>query len=198
MFYINRSILRDENNTRAYFAKGMILKESGDTTSAVEAFQNVIESDAKYYNAYIQLGLLFAAGNNKIAIDYYNNALRMEPKSIEAMYNKAKFFQDIADWKKAEEQYKNILLLNPQHQDANFNLGYVYIEMNKPDDALKYFDASIKNDPNYFKGFFGRGFCFKKKGKPSEALVEFRKCLELNPDFQPAQEEVNNINSTKH
>lgn len=198
MFYINRCIMYDENNAKAYFEKGMILKESGDTALAVETFQNVVEIDAQHYDAYIQLGLLFAAKKANIAIEYYNSALKIEPKSIEAIYAKAKFFQDAGDWKNAEVQYKNILLLNPKNQDANFNLGYVYVEMNKPDEALKYFDAAIKNDANYFKGYYGRGFCFKKMGRPNEALSEFKKCLTLSPDFQPAYEEAKEINQLKH
>ncbi|HWY36271.1 MAG TPA: tetratricopeptide repeat protein, partial [Nitrosopumilaceae archaeon] len=116
--YANEALKINQNLGRGYFIKGMCYAEKGDTGNAVSSFQTVVEMDNQYYDAYMQLGLIMANKKNPIAVEYYTNALRINPKSAEVFYDIGKFYQDIRKFKQAVETYQKLLSLNPKEKNA--------------------------------------------------------------------------------
>lgn len=57
----NKVLKLDIQNADAYFYKGLIFKETGDTAKAISSFQTCTEVDPDYYDAYMQLGMLYSA-----------------------------------------------------------------------------------------------------------------------------------------
>ena len=186
MFYINRSLHYDKANAVANFQKGMILKEWGDTTKAISSFQDAVKIDQKYYDAYMQLGILFAAKKNHMALDYFNDALSIDPNSTETHYAKGKLLQDVGDYDNALAEYNTILQTSPDNQDATFNIGAIYYEQKKYDDAIEKFNLTIKRDENFFRGYYGRGRCYEAKKEKDKAIDDYKHCLALKPDFKLA------------
>jgi tetratricopeptide (TPR) repeat protein len=76
-------------NVEGLFMRGQVLKYMGDTLSAIGDFQTAVEQDADHIDAYMQLGNVFSANKEKIAIQYYDNALRIDSTSYEALKGKA-------------------------------------------------------------------------------------------------------------
>lgn len=186
MFYINRSLHHNRSSAVAHFQKAMILKEWGDTVKAISSFQDAVARDPAYYDAYMQLGILYGIKKNPLAEGYFDNALSIRPQSIEAMYGKAKFLHDMFIYDRALALYDSILQIEPHHQDATFNIGAIYYEQKKYDDAFEKFDMTIKRDANYFRGYYGRGRCYEIKGEKKKAIEEYKKCLSIKPDYDLA------------
>jgi len=186
VFFINRSLHYDNSNAVANFQKGMILKEWGDTAKALSSFQLAVEFNQNYYDAYMQLGILHSAKNNPLAIGYFDNALNIDSKSIEAHYGKGNFLQMAGDYENALKEYNLILAIFPEHQDATFNMGAIYYEQKKYDEAMQNFELTIKRDANFYRGYYGRGRCFEAKGEKQEAIGEYKKCLAIKPDYDLA------------
>ena len=59
-----------------------------NATLAASSYQTAIEVDPDYYDAYIHRGILADRLGEKEALDYYNSALSLEPKSVEAHRNR--------------------------------------------------------------------------------------------------------------
>lgn len=186
MFYVNRSLHYNRSNTVAHFQKGMILKEWGDTVKAISSFQDAVARDPANYDAYMQLGLLLGIKKNPLAAGYFDNALSIKPRSIEALYGKARFFHTMLEYEKALAIYDTLLQLEPQHQDATFNIGAIYYDQKKYDAALEKFDLTVKRDANFFRGYYGRGRCYEAKGEKKKAIEEYKKCLAIKPDYELA------------
>ncbi|GIV29580.1 MAG: hypothetical protein KatS3mg028_0646 [Bacteroidia bacterium] len=91
--YVNTALKIDATLAKGYYIKGNVYKESGDTNKAISSLQTAIEQDPEMIDAYIDIGVLYAAQNNTLALQYYNNALKLNPKNYIALYNKAFFFQ---------------------------------------------------------------------------------------------------------
>ena len=89
----NEALMINKNLAKAYFIKGFAYKEIADTSKALSSFQTAVEIQSDYYDAYIQLGNIEAARKHKIALQYYNNAIRLQPKSTEALYDRGLLFQ---------------------------------------------------------------------------------------------------------
>ena len=164
--YINTVLKLDQYNAKAYFMKGMNYKEIGDTSKAISSMQTAVEQDPEYYAAYMQLGILHAAQKNPLAIDYYNNALKINSGSIEAHYGKAKFYQDIKEWKRAIIAYEELLQNDADNKYAHYNLGVIYLlDLKLYDSALKQFDEAIKSDPQYADAYKAKELCNQAMGK---------------------------------
>ena len=184
---INQALRKDKYNAKAYFLKGMNFKEMKDTARAISSMNTAVEQDQQYYNAYMQLGLLTAAQGNKVAVEYYKNALRIQPKSSEAWYDLGKFYQDIKDYDNAIGTYTTLLTFE-NNLSALYNMGVIHlVGLKQYSKALEYFTAAINVDPKYVEAYYGRGLCYRSMNDPKKAAAEFQTCLSLNPDYAPAK-----------
>jgi tetratricopeptide (TPR) repeat protein len=192
--YTDQALKVDESSSKAHFIRGFALKEKGDTATAVKAFQKSVDLDQSYYDAYIQLGLIFSARKNKLAEDYFNNALNLKPQSIEALYDLGMYYQETEDFNKAMEKYRAIIQIDPKNKFAYFNLGYIHMFYLKVfNEATKYFSKAIEADPAYVEAYYNRGYCYELMGDVQNARIDYQKSLSLKTNYQLAVEGLNRL-----
>ena len=56
--------------------------------------------------------------NNEVALDYFNQALSMNPSYLDAYYNKGRVLEQMGDYSQAMEIYKEVLKRQPDYQLA--------------------------------------------------------------------------------
>lgn len=157
--------------------------------------QTAVEQDKMYYNAYMQLGILCAAQNNKLAADYYKNAIRIQPKSVEAWYGLAKYYQDVEDFKNAMETYNSLLKFD-NNKNAKYNLGVIYfLNLKDYKNAILYYTDAINTDPKYVEAYYARGICYEAMKDKNKALADYQACLSINPDFEQVKIALQKLNS---
>ncbi|MBK5286139.1 MAG: tetratricopeptide repeat protein [Bacteroidia bacterium] len=179
----------DKTNAKAYFIKGFMFKETGDTTRAVSSFQTATEQNPEYFDSFIQLGNLFALKKNNLALQYYDKALQLKKNSPEALYGMAMFFQENEETDKAEELYLKIIESTPDYKDALFNLGYInLIYKSEYEKAVEYFSVVSRLDTGDVRAFYNRGLSFEQMKKREMAEHDYRKALKLSPDYILAKE----------
>ena len=192
--YINKALAVDKLNPNAYFMRAMALKEYGDTAKAVADFHTTVEQDPQNYDAYIELGLLYTVKKNHLALDYLDNALSISPNSIEALYAKAMFYQETADYNAAVETYTNIIHLDPKYKNAYYNLGYIYlVYLKNYNVAIDYFNKAIACDPAYAEAFYNRAYAFELKGDINNARSDYQKAIDIKPKYQKALDGMKRI-----
>lgn len=196
--FINDALKLNENNANAYYLKGMCYKEIGDSSKAVSSFATATEQDNNNYNAYLQLGLLHAAKKNALALEYYNNALRINSKSTEVIYNIGKFYQDMGKINEAIDTYKKLIQLDKNYKSAYYNLGAIEFSLKKnTDEAMRYFSEAINIDPAYAEAYFARGVCYEKKKDFVNAEADYQEALKHKPNYEFAVENLNRLKEKK-
>ncbi len=186
--YINKVLKIDQHNAKAYFMKGMNYKDLRDTARAISSMQTAVEQDQTYYRAYMQLGLLHAGRQNPLAIQYYKNALRIQPKSTETLYALGKYYQDVNDLGNAIATYKTLLATDAKNQHACYNLGVIFlVELKDYAKALTYFSQAITLDSTYVEAYYARGLCYATQKDTEKAAENYRTCLAVNPNYEPAK-----------
>lgn len=181
MEYLNQVLIKDIRNTKAYFIKGINYLETEDTTKAISSFQTVIEQDPEYYSAYMQLGIIYFHKKNDLALQYLNSALNLDPKSEEALYARAMYFQQAGDSSNAIKDYNTIITLNSCNPYANYNKGYIYLSIYKQvEKALPYFEKAIACDTNYLNAYKKALECYQILGNKQKAKETETKIKELN------------------
>lgn len=189
---INEALRVDSRLDEAYFLKGRLYLETGDTAKAASSFQTVVEVDPKRYDAYIQLGLLYASADDDLALEYFRTARGLQPGSIEALYDEAIYLQEHADadglrHAEALGLYDRILELDPENASAAFNKGYIHLEyLAGYDSAAHWFQEAINRLPYYHQAYYNKGLALESMGRNREALDAYNSALSLNPAYGPA------------
>lgn len=191
---INQALKVNENLAKGYYLKGNIYKEIGDTAKAISSLETAIEQDNKNPGIFLDLGLIYAAKKNPLAFEYYDNAINLDPTNTEALYAKAKLFQDINQIKEATALYERILKNNPNHTFSLYNLGAIEFGINKnPQKAVEYFTNAINSDPKYTQAYFARGVCYQELKDNDNARADYSMCLQLTPNYEPAIDGMNSL-----
>lgn len=191
LHYADEALKIDKNKGKAYFLKGFAFKEMGDTVHALSSFQTVIEVEPDNYDAYIQLGNIQAAKRNKIALQYYNNALRLRPSSTEALYNRGLLFQNMGELENAKKDYGTILKIEPDYADAHYNLGYIAVAYEKDyKKAIEHFTDAIRTNSQYAEAYYNRGVAFERSGDRASAEKDYREALKIVPTFKLAKKKL--------
>ena len=185
---LNEVLKRNKNNPKGYYLKGMIYKESGDTALAISSFITTTEQDPNYALAYEQLGLIYAAKGDKRGIDFYTNALRINPKNSLTRYNIGYFYQSVGDTANALKTYRELISIDPKFANAYYNIGFILFELkNNPKDAVPYFLQAAAAKPGYVEAIYMSGLCNERLGNKELALKDYTSALKLDPNFALAQ-----------
>lgn len=191
---INQALKLNENLTKAYSLKGNIYKETGDTAKAISSFETALEQDNKNFSSFLDLGLIYGARRNLIALEYYDNAININPMSSEALYAKAKLLQDLNKLDEATVIYNRILKNDPQHAISLYNLGAIEFSFkSNPKNGLTYFTKAIDANPKYVEAYFARGACYQELNDNANASADYQMCLQLKPNYPPAVDGLNSI-----
>lgn len=206
--HINTALRKDQYISNAYFMKGLIYAETGDTALAASSYQTATEVDPAYYEAYVALGHLYALADNDLAIEYYNTAIDLKPESVEALYNKAIFMQesgyrDHNRYTEALSLYDRIIEINPKIATPYYNKGFVYLEyLSLSDESAyaegeKWFTMALERRNDDFKAYYNRGLCRESLGNAGGAEEDYRMALKFDPQFDNAAKALQRVIDAK-
>lgn len=185
--YVNKALKINENLAKAYYLKGSIYRESGDTARAISSLQTAVEQDSKFEDAFYDLGIIFAARKNPLALEYYDNILRINSANENARYARARLLQDLNKTEEAIAGYESILAKNKNCENCLYNLGAIYLEIKKDNKkALEYFTKAVEANPNYLEAYFARGYTYSALKNKTSAEADYKMCLKLQANYEPA------------
>ncbi len=194
---INKALKINQNLAKAYLLKGNIYRETGDTAKAISSLETAIDQDNRNYNAFLDMGIIYGARKNTIALEYYDNAIRIKP-TAEALYAKAKLLQDLDKMDDAIKLYTEVLKIDPLHEHAMYNIGAIELQVKKDAaTALDYFSRAILVKPQYAEAYFARGVCYDELKNKNSAYEDYNKCLQLKPNYEPAVDALNALGKVK-
>lgn len=189
---LNDVLRKDALNHEAYWMKGMIYREQGNSDNAKSSFQTAVEVNPNFFDGFIALGLAYAADNDTLAIGYFKTAMELSPRSVEAKYNLAYFLQEHKPTSRdhlnrALALYRQITSLDPSNAAAAFNRGYIHLEyLQAYDSAAHHFTQAIEALPYYHQAFFNRGLSYESLNELDEAELDYREALRIKPDYTAA------------
>jgi tetratricopeptide (TPR) repeat protein len=194
--YADLAIKYNLYNAEAYYLKGYNFLETGDTTTAISSYQTAVEQDPDYFNAYLELGLVYSEKNDPIALDYFNNALLIKPYERRVLYSKGMFEQEHEMYNEAMYTYTVAIKQHPDFREAHYNMGFVhlfYLKLYR--ESQQYFTDAIQADPRYKEAYYNRGYAFEMLGDINNAAKDYRKALEVDPSYDFAAQGLSRLNN---
>jgi len=193
---IDRILKKDPRNSEAYFMMGMNFKDLGDTIRAINSFQEAVDYNSNLVDGWLQLGNLYTQIGDKLALNYYDNAIRIAPENIETHHAKAYYLANtLDDLEGALEIYKTINKIDPQYEEAYYNAGLLYLDLDKIQEAHQQFDLAIKFSPTHIRAYFYRGLASEFMGNIDAARKDYEQALRMSPDYEIAREQLEGLGS---
>ena len=177
---------------KIYYELGHLYLKKSDKIHAVSAFK--LAADTNPENPYYNNSLAYAYVKAELyddAIEYYQKAIKLNPDAewtsivchaLGAIYAEIK-----ENYQAAEATFNAGMVLDPNNIDIQLSLGDLFMAQNDLDKAIKVYCDAISIDPLNFMSYAKTGLALWEKDYLEESVVAFHKSIELNPDFEIAQ-----------
>ncbi len=185
---LDRIFRLDPRNPEAFFMAGRVALDGGDTAKAVAAFKKAVQYEAEHLDAWMFLGRIYLNQGNPMALQCFDNALRIDSTYLEAREFKAIFYKMRGEFDRAFELYRDIVRRNPDYSNAYFDMGMMYLEMDSLSKAYDHFNIAVKTDPLFVMAYYYRGLTSELLGNLEAARSDYKQALKMSPNYAEPKE----------
>lgn len=187
---LDKVFLRDPQHAEAWYLSGHVFYEMGDTGRAVNAYQKTVDLNPEMRKAWIQLGDVLTELKIEKALEYYDNAIRLDTLDPEVYHSKAYAYHRLGKRDMAISLFKKIAIRFPSYEPGIYNLALIYLESDSLPQAIEHFNICIQLKPTEPSTYYQRALAYLRKGSKDLAKADLQNALRLNPDFQDAKNEL--------
>jgi tetratricopeptide (TPR) repeat protein len=184
---------REPQNAEAYFMAGRVALDMKDTVHAINMLKKSAQFNSDNALAWRFLGRIYSEKNNPLAIQYFDNALRVDSTDLATREFKAMFYKRRGEFDQAFAVYRDIIVRNPDYSNAYFDVGMIYLELDSMQKAYDHFNISIKTDPLFVMAYYYRGLTAELMGNREAALADYRQANKMSPDYPEAKEALQRL-----
>ncbi|MES2703510.1 MAG: tetratricopeptide repeat protein [Bacteroidota bacterium] len=181
---INIVLRKNVYDPEGYFLKAMVYKDMKDTAKAISNFLTAVQVAPDYREAMVQLGLMYSAKNDPIALKYLDNAWRLDTTDAFPIFAKGVHYQQAKDYARAKEEYRRCILRNRQYAQAYYNMGYILMQEDSTPKAWRQYDLVTKIDPLDPVAYYNRGLCSELMDSLGKAVADYKHSLTLDPTYK--------------
>jgi len=147
--YLLEIIKEDYKRAELYMSLAISYLKLQDFDRGKEYFDKALEVRRKLNDNigisidYMRFGWFYAfKGDYNRAIEYYREAIRINPDDAAAHYNLGNLLKDLKRYAEAEKEYREAIRINPDLAEAHANLGILLLKAKRPEDAKKEFEIA--------------------------------------------------------
>lgn len=161
--------------------------DEGDVNSAVDSFNQALQSDPNHPKALIGLArcFLLASGQEPTLAEkagsLLDKVLQLAPKDAEAVIYRGVVHEAQGNLNKARQHYERGVALDPRLFIGHFNLGRAAGQMKHWDTAVRALEEAVRLEPDNASGIYSLGIGYKESGNIDKAVETFRRFVEVNP-----------------
>jgi len=171
-----------EQKRDKFMASGKELYQKGDYVRARLQFQNALQIDPKFAEAFLWLGKTeLKRGNPRGAYGSLNQAVELNPNLIEAQILLGDLFLLAKQLDKAQEKADIALKQEPKNTDALILSASLAAARSQPQKALEVLAEVRRLDPGKISAYLLGAAILSKEKKPEEAAALLEQGLKANP-----------------
>lgn len=181
--YFDDALAQNSWYTNTRINKAIALNQLGQTTGALEAYEQATILDPKNFQARKnQAVLYFNAWEYKNAIRNFNKAIEQNSWDVGVWINKWIAHYYIKQYAQAADAYDKALSIDPLNENAAYNAGMLAKEQKKYAQSVGYFNIVVKVNPEKKDLRLARGSAAYASGQLMTAYESFIEAYKRNPD----------------
>jgi tetratricopeptide (TPR) repeat protein len=189
----------DSTNFEAWYEKGLLLVQMGDTANAIDAFTRSYALQPLSMNG-IALANLYAETKNPMAITVADEIIRKDTSSesvLDPMFVKGIYYSNTGQYPQAMEQFDECIRTDWKFTDAYIEKGIILYEQNNIDEALLTFKMANTVSSTNADAYYWQGRCYEAAGKKEEALDNYVRAYRLDRSFVEAKVAIDRLKRSK-
>lgn len=157
----------------AWFNMGLAYYENKDYKNAIKSYDKALALN-KNHDVLLNKGIAeYLIGNKEVALQYYDESLKISPENAKTWLNKGYLLYDIKNFEEALASFKKVIEFDPTNDNAWYVMGLLYDELKQYKNAVKCFMESLKLDPLKKDSYDGIGKSLESLGLLREARYYF-------------------------
>lgn len=166
-----------------------------DFKQAAKLFAACAQAQPRQASAHYWLGMAhFLAHEPQKAIPAFSRCLELEPGHVQAMAMLGKLYSfDRDKLKQAHELLGKVVAQRPDLEDARFDLARVFALQGQYDRSFQEFNNLFQGELRFALYHTELGKILLALGLKPQARQEFERALRLQPDFEPAQRQLKEL-----
>ncbi|TVQ48173.1 MAG: tetratricopeptide repeat protein [Gloeocapsa sp. DLM2.Bin57] len=138
----------------------------------------------------------FNQGDLEGAISSWDQALKINPYSLDAWYNRGGALSNLGRHQEALNCFEKIIEIKPDDYMALNSIGNILYRLERWEDALNAWNKLVTVKPDYYQGWYNRACALEHLQKLPEAIASYQKALEIKPDFSMAESRLTQLNNS--
>jgi tetratricopeptide (TPR) repeat protein len=188
---VNNANERD-NTVRTHLMKGSDYFEKGQYDEAILEFNNAIETDPNYADAYLKRGKAYGYKElHDKAISDFSKAIQAKPDYAEGYLMRGRAYFITKKYDLAISDYTKAIEIKPNHYEAYDNRGYVYDINGQYDRAISDYSKAIEINSKSASTFNNRGVAYHRLGDKQNTCSDLITACKLGlcAEYQSAVEQ---------
>ena len=161
--------------------------------------KSALDQKVRYADVFNMLGVIsHSAGRFASAIEFFREALKINPNYTEAIMNLAVLYNDLGQYSKAKELYVRLHrrragggqkiepVLRGKLSNLHSDIGDIYRSTGLHELAVDEYQKALTLNPNYFDIRTKLGQAYREGGQLPKAIREFKVVLKSNANYRPA------------
>lgn len=170
---------KDPNNSLWPFIIGATYEKRGNMTEALEFFNKSFDIEPSAGAAQRLSAAYSDADNLKMALDFADRAIQMDPTDTDGLYSKAMAYFKARRWEDADRALSIYLDAEPERADAYCYRGFTRDHLGKTNEAADDYDTAITLQPMVISYYF-RGRHYWNLGDKDKAIADFKQAVEMD------------------
>lgn len=132
-------------------------------------------------------GLSFASLHRyEEAVEYYDRALRADPKYVISWYNKGLSLKKLKRYDEAVDCLNRAIELDPGYAGAYNSKGHALFEMGFVSEARACYEKALSINPNYIFPIHNKALILENEGDLESAIALYDRILSIDPKYYVA------------
>jgi len=178
----SKAVLLQPNYAEALGNKANVLCELGQLREAESACLAAIRLSPQVPQLHNSLGVIRKAQKNwPAALELFERAIRLNPRYIDAIVNRANAMMELKRPAEALAGYAQAAAMQPPNAQLLGNIGNALSELERLEEALASHDRALSLAPGLAEAHNNRGSVLRKLGRFGEALAATERAIEIDP-----------------